>query len=284
MKKLKITSIKKLNKNNDRYDITVNATSNFYANGILVHNSNAVFSNILVKRKLSFIEKTAKFFGAKIQETEYDYVWSSRKVIKNRVEGQILDPEDVWNCAAKSLEGCIEPGISLYAEIVGQKPTGAWIQSQYDYGTGPRQHAVYVFRITHTDSTGKVREFSTLQVQEYCERYNLNVCPVFFYGKAHNYLNLFSTKTVMEGELIKFEEEDIRYWREKLLEKLVSQFNEKDCYMCKNQVPEEGVVIRKEGSKFEAFKLKSLRFLKKETDDLDKQEKVDTFENNEDEE
>lgn len=85
----------------------------------------------------------------------------------------------------------------------------------------------------------------------------------------------------MEGELIKFEEEDIRYWREKLLEKLVSQFNEKDCYMCKNQVPEEGVVIRKEGSKFEAFKLKSLRFLKKETDDLDKQEKVDTFENEE---
>lgn len=50
MEKVKIKSIKKLNQKYDRYDLTVSSTNNFYANGILIHNTSAVFGNILVKR------------------------------------------------------------------------------------------------------------------------------------------------------------------------------------------------------------------------------------------
>jgi len=49
------------------------------------------------------------------------------------------------------------------------------------------------------------------------------------------------------------------------------EFNEKNCFMCKNSVPEEGIVIRKEGLfGYDAFKLKSFRFLEFESAELDK--------------
>ena len=56
----------------------------------------------------------------------------------------------------------------------------------------------------------------------------------------------------------------------KLLE---NQYNEKDCYICKNKVPEEGIVLRlsEKLDKFEAFKLKSFKFLEKESKDADKE-------------
>jgi hypothetical protein len=42
--------------------------------------------------------------------------------------------------------------------------------------------------------------------------------------------------------------------------------------MCRNKVPEEGIVLTKDGLTFEAFKLKSMRFLEEETKLLDKEQ------------
>jgi hypothetical protein len=42
--------------------------------------------------------------------------------------------------------------------------------------------------------------------------------------------------------------------------------------MCRTKVPEEGVVITKEDSVWTGFKLKSLSFLKRETEELDKEQ------------
>ena len=52
---------------------------------------------------------------------------------------------------------------------------------------------------------------------------------------------------------------------------LEAEYNEKDCPICINKVPEEGIIIRKlkHPSKFEALKLKSKRFLKHESDEQD---------------
>lgn len=72
------------------------STANFYKfmetlnpNGEAVitnklHGTSAVFANVLVNRKLSLWEKISRFFGAKVQETEYDLLYSSRTVLKNR--------------------------------------------------------------------------------------------------------------------------------------------------------------------------------------------------------
>ena len=40
--------------------------------------------------------------------------------------------------------------------------------------------------------------------------------------------------------------------------------------MCTNKVPEEGVVLRIEKNKFEAYKIKSVSFLERESSLLDK--------------
>jgi len=61
-----------------------------------------------------------------------------------------------------------------------------------------------------------------------------------------------------------------KHWQEKFLETIKEKYNDKNCFMCKNVVPEEGCVIRIENLDFEAYKQKSFKFYEKETKDLDK--------------
>lgn len=48
-----------------------------------LHGTSAVFANLLTKRKLSILERIAKWLGANIQTTEYSKMYSSRSVIKH---------------------------------------------------------------------------------------------------------------------------------------------------------------------------------------------------------
>src|SRR5690606_4429160 len=45
------------------------------------HGTSWWVSNVLVKRKLTLIERLSKFLGVQVQETEYDHVYGSRKVV-----------------------------------------------------------------------------------------------------------------------------------------------------------------------------------------------------------
>ena len=59
---------------------------------------------------------------------------------------------------------------------------------------------------------------------------------------------------------------------EKFLNVIKDEYNEHQCFMCGNKVPEEGCVIRIEGLDFEAYKQKSTAFYERETTQLDKGE------------
>jgi hypothetical protein len=48
-----------------------------------IHGCNFVVSHVLVNKNLSWKDKIAKFFGCKVQETEYGMLYSSRRVLKN---------------------------------------------------------------------------------------------------------------------------------------------------------------------------------------------------------
>lgn len=48
------------------------------------HGTSWWVSNVLVKRKLSWLERIAKRFGAAVQTEEYDLVYGSRRVVKNQ--------------------------------------------------------------------------------------------------------------------------------------------------------------------------------------------------------
>ena len=223
-----------------------------------IHGTSAIGAHVLCKRKLSWKEKVAKFFGAKVQDTQYDFVISSRKVLKNcwvdSPKAGFYDA-DIWSIAVEQLKPSIQKGITLYFEIVGQLPTGSWIQNLYDYGCAPLQHNHYVYRITSTNVDGQVVEFTHQQIINYCDKFGLNHVPHHFYGKARDLFPQLDTEN---------------HWRENWLNLLVEKFATGNCFLCQNKVPREGIVVRKEQSDhYDVYKLKGEEFLIRESRELD---------------
>ena len=234
-----------------------------------LHGTSAITSKLLCKKPISWYEKLFKFIGLNIETTHYDYIYSSRTVIKNKE----LNPnanhyygEDIWGKASKQLEPFLLNGMTLYYEIVGYLSTGAMIQKNFDYGyvlpsDGSYQlgvhYGIYIYRITYTNDEGNVFEFSAKQVQDWCTKNGLKAVPQLFYG----YASELSDERMTEDN-----------WRNKFLQTVKDKYNEKNCYMCMHDVPEEGCVIRVEGINFEAYKQKSNAFYGLETKNLDKGE------------
>lgn len=225
-----------------------------------MHGTSGISAKVLCKRKLSWFEKALKWAKlATISESSYDFINSSRKVIKNddlNTNPSGFYSEDIWGIADKELRPYLLDGMTLYYEIVGYLPGGGPIQGSWDYGCKPGEHAVYIYRITFTNDKGEVFEFSAKQVQDWCKAYGLKVVPELFYGFAHQFCPLTEDQTLEE-------------WRQAFLAEVISRYNEKDCCMCYHKVPEEGAVVKVEGMLAEAFKQKSFRFLDKETRELD---------------
>lgn len=225
-----------------------------------IHGTSIISSYILCKKPLKWYEKILKKIGINVVDTHYDYIWSSRKVIKNselNPNAEHYYKEDIWGIAHKELEPFLQKGMTIYAEIAGYLSTGSYIQSQYDYGCLTGQHKVFVYRITQTNVDGKVHEFSAKQVQEWCKLNGLLAVPELFYGYAKD---LFNDERLT-----------LNNWRKKFLEEIKSRYNEKNCYLCTNILPEEGCVVRLDNKlNCEVFKQKSTRFLEGETKMLDK--------------
>lgn len=224
-----------------------------------LHGTSVVMSRILCKKPLNIFERSLKYLGVNVVDTHYDLIYSSRAVIKNGWLNKPVDNhwygDDIWGLMAKKYGYALMEGISIYGEIVGQLPNGKWIQKNYDYGQPPNTAELYVYRITYTNPTGKVFEFNSHQIDQYCEKQGLKRVPVLYLGYAKDKYPDLST-----GE----------HWHENFLAKLIEDYNEKDCFMCKNKVPEEGVVLRKENTdEFKAYKLKSNRFYLMESKELD---------------
>lgn len=225
-----------------------------------LHGTSGVSSYVLCKKKLNWYEKLLVKLRINIKTEEYDYLYSSRKVIKN----QEINPnskhyydEDIWLLAHNKLKDHLQKGMTFYYEIVGFLPNGGMIQKDYDYGCDEKQFEIYIYRITQTNVDGKVFEFSAKQVQDFCKKNGLNAVPQLFYGFAKDFSD---------------ERMTTENWQNKFLEEIKKKYNEKNCYMCKNVVPEEGVVIRVEKLDLEAYKQKSFLFYERETKQMDKGE------------
>jgi hypothetical protein len=223
-----------------------------------LHGTSFVVSKVLCKKKLTWYEKVLKKIGLNIQDSHYDLVYSSRKVVKN----SFIDDGsknhfygyDLWEDIAKSLEHSLTEGISLYGEAVGYTKTGAYIQNEYDYRCSPGEFDTYVYRITYTNASGKVFEFSSQQVKEYCSRYGIKTVPELYYGFAKD---LFNDIDIDE------------YWSNLFVQRLSEVYLEKDCVLCNNSVPDEGIVLRREVFDIDVYKHKSFRFFEQETKQLD---------------
>jgi hypothetical protein len=233
-----------------------------------LHGTSFVVANILCKKKLNWWERLIKKVYGGHTETEYDIIYSSRKVIKNDDLNKNYNhyyKEDVWKNAAELLRDVIPKGVTLYGECVGFTKGGRPIQEGYDYGysaefntSDTKPYGVYIYRITYTNTDGKVFEMSAGQVQEWCKLNGVQAVPEFFYGKAKELVDSLNFGT-------------LDAWRDALLTMLLTAYNmEEDCKLCKNKVPAEGMVLRiDDGLDYEAYKLKSFRFRERETKLLD---------------
>lgn len=222
------------------------------------HGTSCVIGNILTKKQLNWKERLVKKFGVEVKDTVYDIIYSSRKVIKNKninlEHGGGFYGEDVWGVVAKEVGHLIPKGMTLYGEILGYTPSGSFIQKNYDYGCKEGEYKFYVYKISIVNEDGQVIFLSDPQIEEFCEKVGLRFKDTLLYhGKAKDLYPQIS----LDNE-----------WRDNLLSQLEKDYNEKNCYMCTNKVPEEGIILRVERlESYEAYKLKSKKFLLMESDE-----------------
>lgn len=227
-----------------------------------LHGTSFIISRLLTKKRLKWYEKCLKSLGVQIVNAHYDVLYASRKVLKNRYIREERNNQnhfysyDLWSDIAEELQPFLIDGMSLYGECIGFTKDGKYIQKAYDYGCDQSrgEHRLYIYRITHTSTDGHVYELSYTQVADFCEKHGLLVVPLIYYGYVKNLFN-----TLEEGDT----------WKDSFLKALSDAFLEKDCDICVNKVPAEGIVVRPERGEFEAYKLKSFRFKEVETKMLD---------------
>ena len=232
-----------------------------------VHGTSGISAYVLCKEKPSLINKIKGWFGN--TNIKYDYLYSSRSVIKNATE--TTNPGgyyscDIWAEADKIIRPHLKKGMTIYYEIVGFLPTGKYIQKNYDYGCVPpeagepftheKHFKVRVYRITMVNVDGYIHEFSAKEVQEWCKANDLIPVTEYYYGYAKDLYNIPVDDNWTDA-----------FWD--------TMANDKNFYMernspsCSNKVPHEGLVIKKEDMRSRAWKLKCFAFLNGEQKELD---------------
>lgn len=151
-----------------------------------LHGTSIRVGNTIVRRKATFLESIAKKLGVQILENEYDYVFGSRKVVKdinNPNQNHFYDT-DLWTEYGKTLQGLLPEGFIVYGELIGWTPEGAPIQKNYTYNVPDKTADLFVYRVAQVNPQGRVTDLTWDQVVEFCKDIGLKVVPELWRG-AH---------------------------------------------------------------------------------------------------
>lgn len=153
-----------------------------------VHGTSIRIGHIPVKRSLSLRERIAKRFGVKVRETEYAYVFGSRKVVKdaNNPDAAHFYDEDVWSNEGKKLEGLIPENWLVFAEIIGWTDGGSPIQHNYAYCQPHGTRRLLVYRIAVVNNQGTLVDLSWDAVVAFCKSVGLETVPALFKTTIRN--------------------------------------------------------------------------------------------------
>lgn len=254
-----------LGKNLDRFKLDDMITIS-----VKLHGTSAIFGNVKsnIPNKLPWYKKFINLFGNIFPKSHVGYseIYSSRTVIKNRWTDEFSS--DIWGEYAKLLNGKIPFGITIYGEIIGYM-TGknTYIQKGYDYGCKPGTNKLMIYRITHEDTDGNIHEFNVDEVYAW---------TISFIG-LHPELEerIHPIDILYHGTVANFTELDpSHHWQENFYKALSTDKGfdmEQNEPLCNNKVPREGIVIRIDNDPVnEAFKLKCVKFLTRESKEIDK--------------
>jgi len=197
MKYKKITKITKLRKKNDRYDLTVSATNNFYANNILIHNTSQRTGRVLANRELNWFERFLRRLGIPISENEVKVLNGTRRVVLNDKGKEGYHCPDMRAKAAAKIIPFLEDHMIVYYEVVGfegpnqpimpRQPTKRSNNKQlrkkygdtitYTYGCADGEFDVYVYRIVWVLADGKTVDWTWDEVVSWCNHHNIKHVP-----------------------------------------------------------------------------------------------------------
>lgn len=222
-----------------------------------LHGTSIRIGNTYVKRKLSIWERIGRRCGINVNETEHDYIFGSRKVIKdaNNPDQNHYYDTDIWTDNGRKLEGLLPKNYLVYAELIGwtgQKE----IQKNYSYCIPEGQAEMYIYRIAIVNEDGIVTDLSWKQVKEFCKNNGLKYVPELYTGEMR-YVNVQNWM-------------DARY---------AAGFSE--ALPLKEGIVDEGICIRVDGLVPQIYKAKSPKFLEHETQMLtDEIEDIEAQESN----
>tara|TARA_B100001245_G_C22885773_1_gene426196 strand:+ start:695 stop:1981 length:1287 start_codon:yes stop_codon:yes gene_type:complete len=154
-----------------------------------LHGTSIRIANTIVHRKLSRLEKIAHKVGVTVVDREYDYVYGSRRVIKdknNPTHVHFYDT-DIWSTEGEKLVGKIPKGYLVYGELVGWTADGAPLQSKYTYQVPQGLAELYVYRVATINPEGVVLDMSYDQIVEFCRDRDLKVVPLLWRGKYKDF-------------------------------------------------------------------------------------------------
>jgi len=300
----KRSKLEKINKKIEKFDRMINGEFSFHFDtdplpkcinlikptdcvsiSYKLHGTSFICGKVHVKMPISlpihkwlwnkFIDLTGLFKSHRITDyvIEYGNVTSSRKVIKNQyINKDVKDgfySVDVYLEYGDLIYPYLDEGMILYGEICGYE-TGKdkWIQPQYDYGCDVGENFLMPYRITTTNEDGSKKEWNVQDV------YDWTVKLITEHPELSNKIHPI---TIAYHGTLKDLYPDLsltEHWHENLLERMrndTKHFHmEKNCPLCKNKVPFEGIVLRiDDDENVEAFKLKSYRFIEREKKAID---------------
>lgn len=150
-----------------------------------IHGTSIRIANTKVKRKLSLRDRIARVFGANIQMNEYDYIFGSRKVVKDPSikEQNHYYGTDIWNTEGEKLRGLIPENYILFGELIGWTSDGAAIQQSYAYGIEKGKCELYIYRVAFINDRGLLQDMSWDHMIEFCKERDLRVVPEIWRGK-----------------------------------------------------------------------------------------------------
>lgn len=192
-----------------------------------LHGTSVRISNIPVANKLTWKDKIAQKFGVKVDTHEYDYVYGSRRVIKDvhNPEQDSFYSSDIHTEIGERVKDAVPKNYILYGEIIGwvdqQKP----IQPHYTYNLKQGQNELYIYRVATVNPDGFVTDLSWDAMREFCKERGLNIVPLLWRGwmndlnvddfmnkryydeGARNAVPLSHAKTKDEGVCIRYEDQ-----------------------------------------------------------------------------
>lgn len=149
-----------------------------------LHGTSIRVGNTIVARKLTLRDRLAKLAGVQVKDHELDYVFGSRKVIKdiNNPNQNHFYTTDIWTDEGKKLEGLIPENFLIYGELIGWTPSGTPIQRNYTYCVPHQICDLYVYRVAFVNGQGLVVDLSWDQVVEFCKDRGLHPVPELWRG------------------------------------------------------------------------------------------------------